>query len=60
MHSRSRAGSSALEDGLGLQVVIGHPAIDRGVAEGILIRYAETAIGAALPELPSAAASVNH
>jgi hypothetical protein len=40
--------------------VIAHPAIDRSVAEGILVRYAETAIGAGLPELPSAAASANH
>jgi AcrR family transcriptional regulator len=53
-------GLVGMEDGLGLQVVIAHPAIDRSVAEGILVRYAETAIGAGLPELPSAAASANH
>jgi AcrR family transcriptional regulator len=53
-------GLVAMEDGLGLQVVIAHPAIDRGVAEEILVRYAETAIGAALPESPSAAVVANH
>ena len=50
-------GLVAMEDGLGLQVVIAHPAIDRSVAEGILVRYAETAIGAALPESLSAMAT---
>ena len=50
-------GLVAMEDGLGLQVVIAHPAIDRSVAEGILVRYAETAIGAALPESLSATAT---
>jgi AcrR family transcriptional regulator len=44
-------GLVALEDGLGLQVVIGHPAIDSTVAEGILLRYAETATGASLSEV---------
>ena len=53
-------GLVGMEDGLGLQVVIAHPAIDRSVAEEILVRYAETAIGAALPESPSAAAAANH
>ncbi|HEX3262650.1 MAG TPA: TetR/AcrR family transcriptional regulator [Solirubrobacterales bacterium] len=53
-------GLVAMEDGLGLQVVIAHPAIDRSVAEEILVRYAETAIGAALPESPSAAAAADH
>jgi AcrR family transcriptional regulator len=52
-------GLVGMEDGLGLQVVIAHPAIDRSVAEEILVRYAETAIGAALPRSPSAAAA-NH
>jgi AcrR family transcriptional regulator len=50
-------GLVALEDGLGLQVVIDHPAIDSGVAERILVRYAEMATGATLPELPRATAS---
>jgi AcrR family transcriptional regulator len=53
-------GLVGMEDGLGLQVVIAHPAIDRSVAEEILVRYAETAIGAALPRSPSAAAAANH
>jgi len=53
-------GLVGMEDGLGLQVVIAHPAIDRSVAEEILVRYAETAIGAALPKSPSAAAAANH
>jgi AcrR family transcriptional regulator len=53
-------GLVAMEDGLGLQVVIAHPAIDRSVAEEILVRYAETAIGAALPESPSAATTANR
>jgi hypothetical protein len=41
----------ALEDGLGLQVVIGHPAIDSAAAETILLRYAEMATGARLSDL---------
>jgi AcrR family transcriptional regulator len=48
-----------LEDGLGLQVVIAHPAIDSGVAEQILVRYAGTATGTTLPELPRISASAN-
>jgi AcrR family transcriptional regulator len=44
-------GLVALEDGLGLQVVIGHPAIDSAAAEGVLLRYAEMATGARLTEL---------
>ena len=44
-------GLVALEDGLGLQVVIGHPAIDSNAAEGILLRYAETATGASLSDV---------
>ena len=35
----------ALEDGLGLQVVIGHPVIDADEAEGILVRFAAAAAG---------------
>jgi AcrR family transcriptional regulator len=38
-------GLVALEDGLGLQVVIAHPAIDRGEAERILIGFASAATG---------------
>jgi hypothetical protein len=33
----------ALEDGLGLQVVIQHPGIDSAEAERILLRYASMA-----------------
>src|SRR4051812_49887802 len=47
-------GLVGLEDGLGLQVVIGHPAIDNAAAEEILVRCAESAIGAKLPELAPA------
>jgi AcrR family transcriptional regulator len=47
-------GLVAMEDGLGLQVVIGHPAIDNRAAEEILVRYAEAVTGARLAELPRA------
>jgi hypothetical protein len=33
-------GLLALEDGLGLQVLIGHPGVDNAEAERILTRYA--------------------
>lgn len=49
-------GLVALEDGLGLQVVIGHPAIDSEAAERILLRYAEMATGVELGELQPAGA----
>jgi AcrR family transcriptional regulator len=42
----------ALEDGLGLQVVLGHPAIDSAEAERLLLSFAETAVGARLRDLP--------
>ena len=35
----------ALEDGLGLQVVLGHPAIDRASAERMLLQFAGLATG---------------
>ena len=38
-------GFVALEDGLGLQVVIGHPGIDSGDAERILLAWASAATG---------------
>jgi AcrR family transcriptional regulator len=38
-------GLVALEDGLGLQVVLGHPGIDGPVAEGILLDWAAAAVG---------------
>jgi AcrR family transcriptional regulator len=42
----------ALEDGLGLQVVIGHPGLDSAEAERILLRYAGMATGADLDAAP--------
>jgi AcrR family transcriptional regulator len=42
-------GMVGLEDGLGLQVVIGHPGIDSEQAERILRHFAEAATGAELP-----------
>ena len=41
-------GLVALEDGLGLQVVIGHPSIDSAEAERILLAYAGAMTGTAL------------
>jgi AcrR family transcriptional regulator len=38
-------GLVALEDGLGLQVVLGHPSIDSGEAERVLLVYAATMTG---------------
>ena len=38
-------GLVALEDGLGLQVVLGHPSIDSAEAERILLAYAEAMTG---------------
>ena len=48
----------AIEDGLGLQVVIGHPAIASGDAERILLDYAAAVTGADLAsaDLPEAEA----
>jgi AcrR family transcriptional regulator len=43
-------GLVALEDGLGLQVVIGHPSIDSAEAERILLAYAGAMTGTALAE----------
>ncbi len=53
-------GLVAMEDGLGLQVVIGHPAIDPAAAEAILVAYAEAATGAGLPELPATPAAARN
>ena len=49
-------GLVAMEDGLGLQVVIGHPAIGSSAAERILLDYAAAATGVDLGsvELPEA------
>ena len=53
---RLSRGLVALEDGLGLQVVIGHPSIGSEEAERILLDYASLAAGADLGsvELPDA------
>ncbi len=45
-------GLVALEDGLGLQVVIGHPGVGREQAERILLDYAGMAVGLDLAEVP--------
>ena len=45
-------GLVALEDGLGLQVVIQHPALDSAEAERILLRYASVATGVELESVP--------
>jgi hypothetical protein len=50
-------GLVALEDGIGLQVVIGHPAIDSATAEAVLLRYAEMATGVRLSDEPPARAA---
>jgi AcrR family transcriptional regulator len=43
-------GLIALEDGLGLQVVIGHPSLDSAEAERILLRYGSVMTGVSLDE----------
>jgi AcrR family transcriptional regulator len=45
-------GLVALEDGLGLQVVIQHPGLDNAEAERILLRYASIATGVDLEAVP--------
>jgi AcrR family transcriptional regulator len=42
-------GLVALEDGLGLQVVLGHPSIDNAEAERVLLAHAEAVAGCRLP-----------
>jgi AcrR family transcriptional regulator len=49
-------GLVALEDGLGLQVVIGHPTIDTTEAEHILLGFATVATGVELSALPASGA----
>jgi AcrR family transcriptional regulator len=51
-------GLVALEDGLGLQVVIGHPAIDRTEAETILTAFAAAATRAELGPVDDRVAAV--
>jgi len=41
-------GLVALEDGLGLQVVLGHPSVDSAEAERVLLAYAALMTGAEL------------
>ena len=43
-------GLVAMEDGLGLQVVVGHPGLGSAAAEEILVRHASAVTGAALEE----------
>ena len=43
-------GLVAMEDGLGLQVVVGHPGLDSAEAERILVRHASAVTGANLDE----------
>ncbi len=45
-------GLVALEDGLGLQVVIQHPGLDSAEAERILLHYASVATGVELDSVP--------
>lgn len=55
---RLARGLVAMEDGLGLQVVIGHPSIESTEAEHILLDYATAATGAdLLGEVPAVATS---
>ena len=50
-------GLVALEDGLGLQVVLAHPGIDGPAAERILLAWASAATGADLAAIEPASAS---
>ena len=45
-------GMVAMEDGLGLQVVVGHPGLDSAEAERILLRHASAVTGVALDTVP--------
>lgn len=46
-------GIVAMEDGLGLQVVVGHPRLDSDEAERILLRHASAVTGAAIGPRPA-------
>ncbi len=46
-------GLVAMEDGLGLQVVLGHGSIDREAARRILLEYAAAMVGADLVAVPT-------
>jgi AcrR family transcriptional regulator len=45
-------GLVAMEDGLGLQVVVGHPGLDSAEAERILLRHASAVTGTELESVP--------
>jgi AcrR family transcriptional regulator len=45
-------GLVAMEDGLGLQVVVGHPGLDSAEAERILLRHASAVTGTQLDAVP--------
>jgi AcrR family transcriptional regulator len=45
-------GLVAMEDGLGLQVVVGHPGLDSAEAERILLRHASAVTGTELDGVP--------
>jgi AcrR family transcriptional regulator len=45
-------GLVAMEDGLGLQVVVGHPGLDSAEAERILLRHASAVTGVELDAVP--------
>jgi stage V sporulation protein SpoVS len=45
-------GLVAMEDGLGLQVVLGHAGLDRAAAERILLGYAGEMVGVGLDAPP--------
>jgi AcrR family transcriptional regulator len=45
-------GLVAMEDGLGLQVVVGHPGLDSAEAERILLQHASAVTGAELDAVP--------
>lgn len=51
-------GFVAMEDGLGLQVVIGHPGIDAAEAERVLLAYGSSATGIDLATVPLATDAV--
>ena len=46
-------GIVAMEDGLGLQVVIGHPGLDNAAAERILLEHASAVTGTTLGDRAS-------
>jgi AcrR family transcriptional regulator len=53
---RIARGLVALEDGLGLQVVLGHPGVDAAEAERILLTYANAMTGLGLADVAPAQA----